>query len=62
MEKCVAPGLDKFDLLLEVVFYFVRVRSGVYANVAAGVASVTFEVVTTPTHLPKLYNATLSYY
>ena len=25
MEKCVAPGLDKFDLLLEVVLYFVRV-------------------------------------
>ena len=25
MEKCVAPGLDKFDLLLKVVLYLVRV-------------------------------------
>ena len=29
MENCVAPGLDEFDVLLEVVLSLVRVHSNV---------------------------------
>ena len=30
MENCVAPGLDEFDVLLEVVLSLVRVRPRIY--------------------------------
>ena len=30
MENCVAPGFDKFDLLLEAVLSLVRVLSSLY--------------------------------
>ena len=34
MENCVAPGLDEFDVLLEVVLSLVRVLALIYAKVA----------------------------
>ena len=59
MESCVAPGLDKFDLLLEAVLSLVRVNQYVFTLSALDprvyILAYDFDLFSVPVH----FNASL---